>query len=64
MYVCLYVSIYIYICVCVCVRACVCVCVCVGGGGIKVLNAVVAELGISEGIKQDASILCYSEFRA
>ena len=30
----------------------------------KVLNAVVAELGISEGIKQDASILCYSEFRA
>ena len=54
---------------CVCVRVCVCVCVGGGGGGQsltwhKVLNAVVAELGISEGIKQDASILCYSEFRA
>ena len=52
------------VCVCVCAR----VCVCVGGGESlpwhKVLNAVVAELGISEGIKQDASILCYSEFRA
>ena len=38
---------------------CVCVCVCVGE-----LNVVVAELGISEGIKEDAWILCYSEFRA
>ena len=48
----IYIYIYIYICVCVCVG---------GAGG---LNVVVAELGISEGIKEDASILCYSEFRA
>ena len=32
----------------------------------KVINAVVAELGIyiSKRVKEDASILCYSEFRA
>ena len=41
-----------------------CVCVWVWGGRVGGLNVVVAELGISEGIKEDAWILCYSEFRA